>query len=158
VSLPDAATADDEELFARLGHLVIDHDNKNFYRGWLRHELLINRCGDCGHWRHPPRPVCPRCWSFDVVPTRVSGRGVIFMLTFLHYGPALEGVDYSGPGHPVAVVELEEQPNLRFTSTVVDWEPGQLSIGVPVELTWITRLGAPFPAFRPVPGAALERR
>lgn len=137
------------DLFAKLGHMGIDHDNKWLYLGWLKHELLINRCRSCGHWRHPPRPICPECWSFDVVPTRVSGNGVIAMLTFLHYGPVIDGVDYSNEGHAVAVVELEEQKGLRFTSTVVDYERGRLRIGDRVGLAWVTRHGAPFPAFRP---------
>jgi hypothetical protein len=71
----DGPSITDEELLARLPDLRVDHDNKELYRGWLQRELRLNRCGGCGTWHHPPRPVCPSCWSTEVVPTRVSGRG-----------------------------------------------------------------------------------
>ena len=71
-------------------------------------ELRINRCGQCGTWHHPPRPLCPACWSTDVKATPVSGDGTLFMTVFLHQGPPVEGVDYSTP-YPVVTVELDEQ-------------------------------------------------
>jgi uncharacterized OB-fold protein len=61
-------------------------------------------------------------------------------------------VDYSAGPYPVAVVELDEQPALRFTSTLIDYEPADLVIGTRVELDWIERSGAPFPVFRPLRG------
>ena len=68
----------------------------------------------------------------------------------LHQGPPLEGVDYAASPYPVAVVELEEQPGLRITSTVVRCDPSEVAIGMPVELAWIDRDGVPLPAFEPV--------
>ena len=124
----------------------IDHDNRALYEGWLRHELCLNRCASCNTWFHPPRPLCPRCWSFDVRATAVSGRGLVGLTTLLRHGPELPGVTYP---YPVVAVDLEEQDGLRFSSTVVDWtHDGPVPIGTSVELTWIERDGAPFPAFR----------
>jgi len=54
--------------------------------------------------------------------------------------------------------ELEEQPGLRFTSTVVDTPLAEIRIGLPVELAWIDRYGAPFPAFRPRADAGSDGR
>ena len=138
----------DDETLRRFPDTVIDHDTKAFYRGWLSEELLLNRCGPCGTWHHPPRPVCPHCWSDDVAPAAVSGRGTVHLLVRLHQGPRVPGVSYDPP-HPVVAVELEEQADLRFTSTVVDCPDCDLRIGMPVELTWIERHGAPYPVFRP---------
>jgi uncharacterized OB-fold protein len=138
----------DEELVSRFPDTWISHDNKEFYRGWLDRKLLLTRCTDCGYWRHPPKPICPRCWSTDVRPTEVSGRGTVHLLIRLHQGPPAPGVDYSTP-HPVATVELEEQEGLRLTSTVVDCPPEDVHIGMPVELAWIERYGEPYPVFRP---------
>lgn len=36
-------TVSDAELLAALPDTLIDHDNKEFYRGWLEHRLVINR-------------------------------------------------------------------------------------------------------------------
>jgi len=138
----------DTELLERFPDTWINHDNKDFYRGWLERRLLLNRCAACGYWQHPPKPVCRTCWSGDVHATEVSGRGTVHLLIRLHQGPPAPGVDYSAP-LPVATVELEEQEGLRYTSTVVNCPPGQLRIGLPVRLTWIERYGAPYPVFEP---------
>jgi uncharacterized OB-fold protein len=139
----------DAELVDRFPRLRVDHDNKEFYRGWLEQRLLINRCAACGNWHHPPKPVCPRCWSGDIHPTEVSGRGTIHLLMLLHQGPPAPGVDYSVGPHPVATVELAEQTALRLTTTIIDCPVDDITIGMPVELAWIERDGAPFPVFRP---------
>lgn len=138
----------DEQLVETFAHLGIDRESAAHFRGRLEHRLLINRCAECGQYHHPPRPICPRCWSQAVVPTEVAGSGTIHLLTFLHQGPPAEGVDYSTP-YPVATVELDEQTGLRFTATVVDSPNEAIAIGERVALTWIDRAGVPVPAFRP---------
>jgi hypothetical protein len=143
----------DAELVERFKYLRVDRDARDFYRGWLAHELRMNRCADCGRWHHPPRPMCPSCWSWNVVPTPVSGRGTVHLLMRLHQGPPAPDVDYSAGPYPVVTVELEEQPALRFTSTVVNCPPEDIVIGMPVTLTWIERHGAPFPVFEPASNA-----
>jgi uncharacterized OB-fold protein len=145
----------DTELLEAFPDVLIDHDNKEFYRGWIERRLLVNRCGDCGSWHHPPRPICPECWSRDVAPTEVTGRGTVHLLVKLHQGPPAPDVDYSKP-HPVTTIELAEQAGLRITSTVVDCDPEEIRIGMPVELTWIERWGAPYPVFRPAQSAGKE--
>src|SRR5713101_2879617 len=115
-----AATTTEETdavLLERFEDVRLDHTNKHFYRGLLHHELRLSRCADCGWWHFRPKPICPNCWSKNLVATPVSGTGTIQLLIFLHQGPPAEGVDYSTP-HPVATVELDEQVGLRFTSTV----------------------------------------
>jgi uncharacterized protein len=136
----------DDQLVERFPGQPITHDNAEHYRGRLNRQLLINRCNDCGHWHAPAKPVCPRCWSFDVEATAVSGDGTIFMAIFLHQGPPAPGVDYSTP-YPVVTVELDEQPGLRYTSTVVGADNDAIKIGNRVRLNWIVRSGAPLPVF-----------
>ncbi len=138
----------DQELRDAFPDTIITHDDKEFYRGWLEHRLLLNRCDDCGHWHQPPRPICPECWSWNVTPTEVSGNGTVFMLVKLHQGPPAPDVDYSRP-HPVATIELVEQEGLRYTSTIVNCDLDDIEIGMPVQLTWIERWGAPYPVFEP---------
>lgn len=142
----------DVDLVTRLSHLRVDRDNAAFYRSWFAHELRMNRCADCGRWHQPPRPMCPSCWSWDVEPTPVSGRGRVHLLMRLHQGPPAENVDYAKGPYPVVTVELEEQPNLRFTSTVIGVDASDVHIDMPVQLTWIERNGAPFPVFEPARG------
>jgi hypothetical protein len=143
----------DEELIARFPDVRLDHVNKHFYRGLLQEEVRLNRCADCGHWHHRPKPVCPACWSKNLVATPIGGTGTIHLLIVLHQGPPAEGVDYSTP-HPVATVELPEQEGLRFTSAVVGPSVHDIAVGQPVRLEWTTRNDRPFPIWRVVGGAA----
>lgn len=137
----------DEQLLDAFADYGVDRDSAAHFRGRLEHRLLINRCGDCGVWQHPPRPVCPACWSTNVTAQPVSGTGTIYLAVFLHQGPPAPGVDYSTP-YPLVTVELDEQPGLRFTATVTGAANDDIVIGARVHLDWIERGGVPVPAFR----------
>jgi uncharacterized OB-fold protein len=141
------AAVDDEALLARFPGTPVDRDTAPYYRARLARRLEMARCGACGRWHHPPRPICPACWSTDVRPTPVAGTGTIHLRTFLHQGPPADGVDYSTP-YPVVTVQLDEQEGLRFTSTVVGADNTEITIGRRVALDWVERAGAPFPVFR----------
>jgi hypothetical protein len=136
----------DEELMDALPGVRVDHDNAAHFRGVLERRLLINRCDDCGTWHHPPRSVCPRCWSRSVTPTEVSGRGTIAMLTFLHQRPRRSG-DGVEP-YPVVSVDLAEQTGLRVAATIVDAHRDDIVLDAAVDLAWIERDGHPVAAFR----------
>jgi uncharacterized OB-fold protein len=138
----------DEQVLQTYAEVRLDHRNKEFYRALLDRRLVAARCGDCGSWHTPIRSLCPECWSTSVEVAPVAGRGRIHLLIQLHQGPPARDVDYSTPW-PLAAVELDEQPGLRFVGTVVDCPRDQLRVGLPVELTWIERDGAPWYAFRP---------
>ena len=137
----------DEALIDRFAGYGVDRDSAAHFRGRLDHRLLINRCADCGLWHHPPRPLCPGCWSTDVRAQPVSGNGTIHLAVFLHQGPRVPGVDYSTP-YPLVTVDLDEQPGLRFTATVIGAANEDVVIGRRVRLDWIERAGVPVPAFR----------
>lgn len=135
----------DELLLERYSSLALDQDSKEFWRGCLQGKLLISRCQDCGHYQHFPRPMCPRCWSYNTKPTEVSGKGRVYFFSLRHQGPG------AAPGrpYPIAAIELAEQPALRMFSTIVNCEPKDIRIDMPVKLTWIDFKGAPVPAFEP---------
>jgi uncharacterized OB-fold protein len=142
-----APVVTDGELVERFSAYGVDRDSAAHFRGRLERRLLLQRCDDCGAWHHPPRPICPRCWSSRVAPTPVGGRGTIHLATFLHRGPPAEGVDYTTP-YPLVTVQLDEQEGLRFTSSVVGATNDEIRIGGRVELDWIQRGAAPVPVFR----------
>jgi hypothetical protein len=137
----------DAEVLDAFPYVLIDQDNIEHFRGRLRKKFLINRCQN-GHWIYPHLPLCPQCWSTDITPTEVSGKGTLFMFTLLHQGSPIPGVDYATP-HPEIAVELPEQKGLRVMTTIVDCPNEDIRIGMPVQLTWIDINGAPTPVFRP---------
>ncbi len=144
---------DDAALVARFPWVQITHDSKHHFRGWLDRKLLINKCDDCGSMHHPPKPVCPECWSSALTPTEVEGTGTVHLAMHLHQGAPAPGVDYTKGPHPVVAVELDGTDGVRFSSTVIDLPVEEVVIGLPVQLDWIERYGHPFPVFRKREGA-----
>ena len=124
-----------EELLDAWPGVRIDHDNAAFYQGLLEHRLLINRCNDCGRWHHPPRSLCPGCWSTSLTPTDVGGSGFVAYITILHQGRMQPGIDYD-LGYPMVAIELDEQAGLRVTGTVVGSPPQQIAVGDRVRMVW----------------------
>ena len=141
----------DEELIRRFPDVLIDYDNRAHFAGLLEKRLLINRCDECGFWIYPHRPLCPRCWSESVTPTEIGGHGTIYMFTFSfpgHVGSRVDGLDHA-EATPYAAVDWDEQEGLRYLAPVVECAPEDIHTGMHVELTWIERLDATIPAFRP---------
>lgn len=148
MSEPDS----DARVFAAFPAVPIDRDNIGHYRGLLARKLLINRCSACGYWVYPHRPLCPRCWSWDVAPTEVSGDGSVFMFTLIRHDPD----KHTEEPVPPAAVELAEQPGLRYLAPIVNCPSEEITLDMPVRLTWVDRDGIACPAFEPV--ARGERR
>ena len=143
--MPDSSNVAD--VLNRYPNAWIDRDSFAMFEGFLEKRLLINQCQECHRFFQPPWPSCPNCWSTDVVPTEVSGKGAIHTFVILHTG-ALSGVDYV-KGHPLVVVQLDEQEGLRVTGTMVNCANEDIRIGMPVTLNWVEREGQPVPAFQP---------
>lgn len=141
----------DKDVLDAFPSVRLDHDNKHWYKGLLSKQLVIHRCDDCGRWYLPASFMCPSCWSTRTTPTPVSGRGRVDLVTFLHQGPPAPGVDYSKP-YPLVGVELDEQPGLRVSSTIVQADYPLIRRGLPVTVAWIERASVPYPAFEPVDG------
>jgi uncharacterized protein len=124
----------------------INEENRAFWTGGSEGELRFMRCGNCGYYLHPPSPRCPECWSEDIAPSAVSGRGTVYTYTInrREWVPGLQ-VPFV-----LAVIELDEQPGLRLI-TNVECDPEDVTIGMPVEVAFRQRGEAFVPVFRPAP-------
>ena len=122
-------------------------ESLDFWEGCKRHELLIQRCKDCGAYIHYPRAMCPKCNSFDLEYTKVSGKGEIYTWAVAHRAFHL-GFANDVP-YATIVVELDE--GVRLMSNIVDCKPEDLYIGMPVEVVFddVTE-EVTLPKFRPV--------
>jgi uncharacterized OB-fold protein len=140
----------DADVFERYPDIRITRDNIEHFRGLLNHQLVFNRCQICGYWIYPHRPMCPECWSTNVLPTEVSGQGRVYMFTLLHQGgvDGVLGYDFQFP-HLTGAIELDEQTGLRYHAPIVNCEYEDVSHDMPVELTWLDREGYPVVAFQP---------
>jgi len=111
---------------------AVTEDTRPFWDACRRRELVVQRCADCGSFRHPPAPVCWRCRSFAHDWVRVSGHGTVFTYAVVHRAP-LAALDGYVP-FTVVVVALDDAPGVRLVSNLVDATPGEVRVGLPVEV------------------------
>jgi uncharacterized OB-fold protein/acyl dehydratase len=121
------------------------HDNAWWWDGVDRGELLIQKCSSCGELRHPPRPMCGECQSIGWETVASKGKGTVYSYVVMHH-PKIPGYDY-----PLAVAVIDLDEGTRFVSNIVDCDPGEVQIGMRVEMKMETVDDDwSLPVFRPV--------
>jgi uncharacterized OB-fold protein len=123
---------------------VVTEDNAGFWAAAAEGRLVVQRCGGCRSFRHPPRPMCPACHSLEQSFVEAAGTGVLYSYALLHH-----------PRHPAftypviaALVELDE--GVRLVTTLVAVEPEAVRIGMAVEVAFEAVAGdSLIPVFRP---------
>jgi uncharacterized OB-fold protein len=121
---------------------VDDPDAAEFWTGAAAGELRVQACGACGEWRMPPRPMCPVCRSTAVTWVATSGRGTIWSFIVPH-PPLLPAYAELAPYNAI-VVELDENPKIRFVGNLVadedgpinEIDPATITIGEPVRVVF----------------------
>jgi uncharacterized OB-fold protein len=100
--------------------------NAELYAHWARGELRLQRCDDCGTWRHPPRYLCATCGSARFTWELSARRGRVFSWTITHrtVDPAF------APPYAIVVTELDEGP--RLVGTISGLEPVDLTLDLEV--------------------------
>ena len=111
---------------------TITAEMKPFFDAAKRHELVVQRCTQCGAHRFPAREICSSCLSRDAQWVRVSGKGRIFSYNVMHqvYHPGFAAdVPYA-----VVIVELDE--GARMLSNLQGVAPRAITIGMPVRVVF----------------------
>jgi uncharacterized OB-fold protein len=101
-----------------------------FWDAARRHELVAQRCHECGALRHYPQYLCPQCRSDAWSWTPIEGRGVVYSFTVTHraFGAAwADRVPYA-----VATVELDN--GIRMVSDLPADDTDDVAIGARVEV------------------------
>ncbi|HEY1914848.1 MAG TPA: zinc ribbon domain-containing protein [Streptosporangiaceae bacterium] len=118
-----------------LGVVVTDERSAPFFAAAARDELLIKRCGTCGHWLGPEATGCPACGDDDPAWAVASGRATVVSWSAV---PGQDGVP--------ALVELEEGPWLHTCLTGVD--AGVMAAGLAVSAVFVHPAeGESYPVF-----------
>jgi uncharacterized OB-fold protein len=113
-----------------------------FWEGCARGELLVQACASCGLRRMPPRPMCPHCRSLETRWELTSGRGRVWSFIVPH-PPLLPAFAEVAP-YNALIVELEEDPMIRFAGNLVtsadgeinEIDPATIEIGEPVQVVF----------------------
>ena len=125
---------------------AVDWETRAYWEGAGRHELVLQRCRDCGTLQHRPRAVCASCLSGSIEHFRASGRGSVYTFSITHQNQA-PGFREALP-YVLAYVELEEGP--RLLTNVVGCAPDDVEIGMPVVADYADAEGGiAIPRFRP---------
>jgi uncharacterized OB-fold protein len=106
---------------------------KEFFAGAARQELRIPRCEECDRWVWYPEEACPGCGG-PLTWTTTTGRGRLFSWAVVRR-PFLPAFAEMVP-FVTALVSLEEAPEVRIVSYVVDVDPAQLAADLPLEVTY----------------------
>ena len=124
----------------------LDADNTAFWTGGKEGKLNIVKCGDCGEFTHPPKPLCRHCQSENVAPHGVSGRGTVDTYTINHQAwmPGLE-VPFV-----IARIGLDDAPGVILTSNVVSCAIEEVDFGDKVQVVFDEQDGIWFPVFEKV--------
>ena len=129
-------------------------DSNRFF--WTSGEdgvLRFLSCSDCQNMIHPPMPICDKCLSRELEVVAVSGRATLAAVTINHqmWMPMIE------PPYIIGLVEIEEQPDVRLTTNIVDCDESQVYIGMPVEVSFEHYEDVWLPVFRPAPQGEAAR-
>ena len=125
---------------------VINEMNRDFWCGGADGRLHIRRCLDCGRYHHPYQAACAVCGSRNIEATPVSGRGVVIAVTINHQ-PWFPGVPAP---YALALVELEEQSDLRLMTNLLDVPLEQAKAGLIVQVCFEPHGDIFIPLFIPV--------
>lgn len=122
---------------------LLTAENEGFWAAAAEGRLAIQRCDACKRWQHPPRAMCPVCHSVEQSFVDVAGTGAVHSWSLLHHPrhPAFE--------YPVVavLVDLDEGP--RVLSDLVDADPADVRVGLPVQVAFAPTAGGDVPVFRP---------
>ena len=124
-----------------------EHSSR-FWSATAEGRFLIQTCAACRDATFYPKVTCPTCGSIDLVDTDASGKGTVFSYTIARR-PTHKAFADAGP-YVIAIVELTEGPHV--TTNIVDCDPDDVTIGMPVEVTFADTVdGIALPLFHPTP-------
>ena len=112
-------------------------DDIAFWAALRDGELHIQRCAECGTFRHPPRPVCARCGATARQWQKVAGAGEVWSFTVVH-PPTLPAFADRTP-YGAVVVRLDE--GVFLVSNLVGCPIEEIAVGLRVGLE-LTRVAA----------------
>lgn len=123
---------------------VADDPNAFFWTSGADGRLRFLRCSTCLYFIHPPASYCPQCGGRHAAPEAVTGRGKLYSYTVNH-----QSWDGTGDVYIIGVVAIDEQPDLRLLTNLVDVTVDGVRIGMPLEVVFEDHAPVHLPLFRP---------
>jgi uncharacterized protein len=119
--------------------------DRPFWQAAARGVLTAQRCRECGHRQHYPRPACTRCLSGDLQWDELSGRGTVYSYTVVR-----QPVDASfRDAAPYIFADVALDEGLRMVARIAGAAPGEVQIGDRVSVVFQPSGEVYLPYFRP---------
>lgn len=115
-----------------------------FFDGAREGKLLIQKCSSCSKHQFYPRQMCIHCGSTEVEWVEAAGKGTVYTFTVIHQ-QGMPGWREETP-YVAAIIDLDE--GVRMTSNVVGCAPADVSIDMPVEVTFVDEGHFVLPRFK----------
>jgi len=103
-----------------------------FWDALRRHELVVQRCDECGQLRFVPSERCRHCGSPAATWSPVSGNATVYTFSIVHRAPT-PAYQADAP-YVIAYVELDEGP--RMPTRLVEVAPDAVAIGMPLAVVF----------------------
>ena len=112
---------------------VPDELSKPFWDACNQRRLIMQTCTKCNRMQYPPEKTCDVCGSDENLEwCEVSGRGKIHGYCVM-YDSRLELLQAEQPFN-IAVIKLEENPEIKFFSHLPGTLPDEVPIGASVQV------------------------
>ncbi|MCY4272386.1 MAG: OB-fold domain-containing protein [bacterium] len=119
-------------------------DNEFFWTSGADGVLRLQYCEECDRYLHPSAAICPQGAGVPTV-REVSGRATVVGFT-VNYQPWLQDMEIP---YIIGLVAIEEDPMVRLTTLIVDADPADVAIGLPVEVRFEQHQDVWLPVFAP---------
>jgi uncharacterized OB-fold protein len=119
-----------------------------FWEGTCEGEIRFPKCQDCNRFHWYPSIVCPFCHSPNIKWQALTSQPRLFTWSYVSY--PLPVIAIRGP-LIVILVEFDEAPDLYLASNLVDCQPEEVYIGMPLEVVfqWVNDK-LTMPLFKPM--------
>ncbi|HUF53783.1 MAG TPA: Zn-ribbon domain-containing OB-fold protein [Dehalococcoidia bacterium] len=112
---------------------VVEAETAPYWTAARDKKLLLQKCRDCDEYQYHYRGFCSNCWVGTIEDVESNGEGTVWSFTVIRRNRTpgfAEEVPYA-----VAMVELEG--GIKFITNVINCNPDDVHIGMPVKLTWV---------------------
>lgn len=119
---------------AELAALHPDQWTEPFWSSARDHRLVAPRCERCDRARMPPGPFCTTCGEVPIVWRPATGAATLHTFTIARqpFHPALrDAIPYA-----IAVVALDDHPDVRLVTNLVDIAEDEIRIGMRLQVRW----------------------
>jgi uncharacterized OB-fold protein len=114
---------------------VPDEVSQPFWDAVQERRLIVQKCSGCNTLQYPPRAACQDCNSNELTWVETSGKGHV--LTWGVLEDSHLPVRAADQPLNLAVVTLDEDPNINFYSNLPGTPVRQVKVGDAVEVTFV---------------------